>query len=163
MRQTARIPQVASEFAEAELGDRRLSRRLEQLGAAIAAAPANSFPRMTQSDGELEGVYRFLSNDRVTAEKILAPHYEATCARAGDGEVLVLHDTTAFAFRGGTRTGLGHLNRYGGAQSKQGFFGHFAFAVTNDERREPLRGLGVKTVGRSSEAPTKADSGPARI
>ncbi len=163
MRQTARIPQVASELAEAELGDRRLSRRLERLGAAIAAAPANSFPRMTQSDGELEGVYRFLSNDRVTAEKILAPHYEATCARAGEGEVLVLHDTTAFAFRGGTRTGLGHLNRYGGAQSKQGFFGHFAFAVADDEAREPLGVIGLKTFVRSSEPLTKAITGKVRF
>jgi len=163
MTRAATIPQVASEFGKAEFGDERLNRRLQQLGTAVASAPADSFPRITQSDGELEGVYRFLGNERVTAEKILEPHSEATQARAGDGELLVLHDTTAFAFRGGTRSGLGHLNRFGGAQSKQGFFGHFAFAVTNDERREPLGVLGLKTFVRSSEPLTKAITGTARF
>jgi IS4 transposase len=163
MTRAAKIPQVASEFVEADFGDERLNRRLQRLGRAAASAPAESFPRVTQSDGELEGVYRFLSNERVTAERILAPHSEATQARAGDSDVLVLHDTTAFAFRGGTRTGLGHLNRFGGAQSKQGFFGHFAFAVTNDQAREPLGVLGLKTFVRSSEPLTKAITGKARF
>jgi hypothetical protein len=38
-------------------------------------SPADSFPRVVSGDGELEGVYRFLSNDRVTPKGILAPHF----------------------------------------------------------------------------------------
>jgi hypothetical protein len=36
---------------------------------------------MMASDGELEGLYRFFNNERVTASAVLAPHYRATLER----------------------------------------------------------------------------------
>lgn len=147
----------------ADFGDERLSHRLETLGATVAAAPSHSFPRACQNEAELEGVYRFLSNERVTAERILEPHLRATLDRAGADPVYVLHDTTSFAFRGGTRRGLGHLHRFGGLQSKQGFFGHFAIAVAADSARTPLGVVGLKTFVRESEPLTKAVTGKVRF
>ena len=66
----------------------------------FAAAPSSGLPKVTGSDGELEGVYRFLRNDRVTPHKILAPHFASTLARAASGKVLVVHDTTEFSLAG---------------------------------------------------------------
>ena len=141
------LPPAAEEFSGADLGDGRLMVRLQKVANAIAAAPSDSFPQVVRSDSELEGVYRFLRNDRVSPDAILAPHFEASRQRASTSEVLVVHDTTDFTFGGWVpRDGLGRLKRVGGSQ---GFFGHFALAVAGDEGREPLGLLGLRTVVRT--------------
>lgn len=141
---------VADEFSPADLGDKRLDNRLLAIAGAVASAPSSSFPELTGSDGELEGVYRFLSNARVWPQKILAPHFEATERRAHEaGDVLVVHDTTLFTF-GGTspRDGLGWVHKEGG---EQGFFGHFALAVSGDGTRRPLGVAGLSTIVRKGK------------
>lgn len=78
-----------------------------------------------RSDGELEAFYRFVNNDRVDFDDILAPHRRATHERAlASEDVAVVHDTTTFAFDAETTEGLGHLT-----SKTRGFFGHFALAV----------------------------------
>src|SRR5689334_18981181 len=125
-----RIPAASEEFAGADLSDARLTRRLMRIADAAAASPSAGFPTMVQSDSELEGVYRFLGNSRVAPRSILAPHVAATRARAGDAPVIVAHDTTDLGFGGLTRRdGLGLV---GTANTRQGFFAHFALAVTAD-------------------------------
>ncbi len=57
---------ASAEFTSAELGEARLTRRLIGIADAVAASPADSFPRAVSSNGELEGVCRFLGSDRVT-------------------------------------------------------------------------------------------------
>lgn len=143
-----RAADVIDEFDAAEMGDERLSRRLLTIAGAAAAAPASSFPAMTSSDGELEGVYRFLSNERVSPAKILAPHFAATVDRAAQArDVLVIHDTTVFRFGGESpREGLGWLHKRDGAQ---GFLGHFALTVSNDGTRRPLGLAGLSTIVRT--------------
>lgn len=138
-----RIPAASEEFTGADLGDARLTRRLMRIADAAAASPSAGFPTMTQSDGELEGVYRFLGNSRVTPRTILAPHIAATQARAGKTAVIVAHDTTELGFGGlEHREGLGLL---GSANTRQGFFAHFALAVSADESRTALGVVGLKT------------------
>ena len=132
---------LGSEMAGADLGDTRLSDRLSRIADCAMAAPDFGFPQMVESDAELEGIYRFLSNERVTAEAILAPHIEASLGRAASrGAVLVVHDTTSFEF-GGTsrREGLGLMIGNG-----QGFFAHVALAVAPDASRLALGVLGLE-------------------
>jgi hypothetical protein len=110
MPQRPRIGPVADEFAGAAFGDGRLTSRLGKVAEAVGASPGASLPQLARTDGELEGVYRFLNNDRVSATAILAPHIAATHERAGGADVLVVHDTTEFTFGGWTpREGLGPL------------------------------------------------------
>jgi hypothetical protein len=146
------LPDASTEFGGAEFGDERLTRRLMRVADAAAAAPSAGFPAMTKSDGELEGVYRFLRNERVTPRKILAPHVAATQERVANATVVIAHDTTEFTF-GGTqhRDGLGRIGR---SQLVQGFFAHFALAVSADESRTPLGVVGVKTFARGWQLPT---------
>jgi hypothetical protein len=117
---------ASKEVVGASLGDERLTRRAVQIVERLAAAPAKSFPLQTASDGELEGLYRFVNNEQVEPERILEPHYTATAKRAADaGRVIVVHDTTVFSFGGETqREGLGRIKKGG-----QGFTAHTALVV----------------------------------
>lgn len=134
---------VSEELDGAVFGDARLSRRLKQIAERVSAAPSQGFPQVVANDSELEGVYRFLRNRKVNAERILAPHEEATWRRAGDQDILVVHDSTGFVFGGSSkRQGLGYLHNQDGAQA---FLGHFALAVAADGSRKPLGLLGLRT------------------
>jgi Transposase DNA-binding/Transposase DDE domain len=144
------VPDAAAEFAATDFGDLRLTRRLMRIAERAAAAPSTGFPQITRSDGELEGVYRFLGNERVTPKRILAPHGVATLRRARGQDVVIAHDTTELKFGGALpRKGLGRIRHEGGAQ---GFFAHFALAVARDGRR-PLGVLGLKTFVRPWRSP----------
>jgi hypothetical protein len=148
MREQRRIPAASEEFAGASLGDARLTRRLQTVADAIASGPAKSFPELCGSDSELEGVYRFVGNQRVNDENILAPHIAATLERARGREVLSIEDTTGFMFGGESpREGLGWIHKEG---ASQGFFAHAALAVDLGTRR-PLGILGLQTFVRTGE------------
>jgi Transposase DNA-binding/Transposase DDE domain len=157
-----RVEKVSAEFESAELGDERLTRRLLTIADAAAASPASSFPAMTSSDGELEGVYRFLSNERVSPEKILAPHFAATTERGQqEKDVLAIHDSTLFRFGGESRReGLGWLHKQDGSQ---GFLGHFALAVSGDGSRRPLGLAGLSTIVRSGTPLGRKVTGRKRV
>lgn len=153
MRQLAkRVPPIAEEFADVDLGDERLNRRLGLLAGSLAGRPAESFPSLLD-DAELEAAYRFFGNDQVSPEAILAPHLRQSALRAAKHpRVLVIHDTTQFEFPGHSRRpGLGRLIRPG-----QGFFGHFSLATSADGTHEPLGLLALETVFRLDRAKPKA-------
>jgi hypothetical protein len=135
------IPTVGDELSGAELGDARLTRRLTSIGNRAMGSPDLGFPQMVASDAELEGVYRFLSNEKVSAAAILKPHIDATMERAAlHGTVLVVHDTTSFEFGGSSRrAGLGLMIGNG-----QGFFAHVALAVAPGESRLAVGVLGLE-------------------
>lgn len=133
------MQRARQEVDGAQLGDRRLNARLIELAGALAVDPDASLPRSLDEAG-LEAAYRFLANERVTPERVLAPHVAETAKRIGEWRTCVVaHDTTEFKFSG-EREGLGRLH-----QDTRGFFGHFALAITLDDHREPLGVLGLET------------------
>src|SRR5208337_3247248 len=82
----------------------------------LARNPGLSFPEAMGSEGQLEGLYRFLNNDEVTFEAVHAPHAEQTRSRCqAHDRVLVLHDTTVLTFNG-DREGLGRIHYDDGAR-----------------------------------------------
>lgn len=144
---------LGSEVTGAELGDERLTRRLEKISAAALACPASSFPGMSDGDAALEGTYRFFNNDRVTPDAILAPHVRAAAARVlATGDVVVAHDTTEFSFGPNAR---GDLDRVGRGQS-YGFDAHISLAVVPGEQRVPLGVLALKPFNRPFGSPRLA-------
>lgn len=149
---------IRGEVETADLGDRRLTARLVRLAEQIARSPDQSFPKAAGSDAALEATYRFLGNDAVTPEAILAPHVAATVERCRQAEaIFVPHDTTEFRFST-EREGLGRV----ATESSHGFLGHFALAVSAVSRA-PLGILGVETVfrERGSRNPRKSTRRPA--
>lgn len=145
--ESLREASIEQEFANADLGDRRRTERLKRAAQRAEASPDQGFPRMMASEAELEGIYRLLSNEDVSAADVLAPHIAATFARAESaGECIVIHDTSEFEF-GGTirREGLGLL---GGNGHQQGFLVHLALAVMPGEARLPLGVCGLRHIRR---------------
>jgi hypothetical protein len=128
-----RLEDIALEYRGASLGDPRRGKRLERIARELARNPGLSFPEAMGSEGQLEGLYRFLNNDGVTFEAVHAPHAEQTRLRCrAHDRVLVLHDTTILKFNG-NREGLGRIYEEGGAR---GFRLHASLAVT--PARTPL-------------------------
>jgi hypothetical protein len=130
------------EFEGAEFGDRRLTARLTVLADQLSTEPDQSFPAAAGDDSALEATYRFLNNDAVTPEKILAPHFRATAERAASvPTVIVAHDSTEFLFK---RPGMGYLG-----ENRTGFLGHFSLAVANDKSRSPLGIIAIEPMVRA--------------
>jgi hypothetical protein len=127
----AKLGAVDEEFGGAELGDARRTARLIKLAASIGADPAASFPELL-TEAELEGAYRFFSNDAVKAEAVIRPHREATLRRMASAETsLVVHDSSTMSFPSdGHREGLSQST--GGHQH---FLAHVSLAVAADGSR----------------------------
>lgn len=136
-----RARSVAKELSTPDLGDERLSARLDVMAEALMARPGTSLPQRMGDEAALEGAYRFLNNEKVNVGAILAPHYAATAERvAAVGSAYRISDTTKLRFGGEGRKGLGPLQRGG-----RGFLAHLGLAVARGGSRLPLglRGLDV--------------------
>jgi hypothetical protein len=133
------------EVRAADFGNLHLTKRFSKLLESIKENPDKSFPEIFGSQAELEGAYRFFRNPNVTLKKVLFPHLEATCRRVAEAkDVLILHDTTDFQFSGEPREGLGYINN----TESQGFFGHFALAVSHEPTPTPLGVIGLEAYSR---------------
>ena len=115
------------------LGDERLNKRAKVLMERLSAKPTASIPMACRGWGETVAAYRFLGNDEVDWQAILAPHWARTRARMhAYPVVLCLQDTTELDFNGQGIEGLGRLNY----EARRGMYLHPTYAVTVE--REPL-------------------------
>lgn len=86
---------LSEEVGNANFGDSRLSRRIAKIAEEFGANPNLSIPGATSGRAEMEAAYRFFDNEKVTPEKILAPHYAATIGRIKQSDfVLLVQDTS---------------------------------------------------------------------
>ena len=89
------IISLSEEVAGAKFGDKRLNDRLELIVEELGNNPNLSIPAATTSRAEMEAAYRFCDNDKVTPEKILEPHFQATRKRISSVDFAILaQDTT---------------------------------------------------------------------
>lgn len=141
---------LVAEMATGELGDQRLNERRDRLMTILEQHPDTAFPEACADDAEVEALYRFLRNRRVSLETLIEPHVVATQARCSAlGEVLVIHDTTDMVFAGeGARQGLAALGK-----GRQGFWVHAALAVSADGLRAPLGVLSLVPFVRKLQVP----------
>ena len=99
----------------------------------FTAKPTASIPEACDSWSETCAAYRFLANEDVSWEAILAPHWERTRERMqAHPVVLCIQDTTELDFNGQEAEGLGPLNY----EARRGMYLHPTYAVT--PTREPL-------------------------
>jgi hypothetical protein len=88
-----------SEFEDAWFGDDRLRQRAIRVCERLAEHPSESIPVACCGRAEVEAAYRFFSNAKVTAARVLAPHHDASIRRLAAHPV-VLCDTTELDFTG---------------------------------------------------------------
>lgn len=120
---------VMSEY-RGDLGDARLNARLLAIAGRLSDLPGGTPSEVFQVPAEKKAFYRFVENDRVDPERILAGHTEATLSRLRDARVvLAIQDTTSLNFtRRKSTEGLGLI----GDGVGQGLLVHTCLAVGSD-------------------------------
>lgn len=89
------VVSLLDEVQGAKFGDKRLDKRLGKVIEELGAHPNLSIPAATDTRAEMEAAYRFFDNDKVTPERILQPHIDATRERISQSNfVLLVQDTT---------------------------------------------------------------------
>jgi len=87
------------EFGKADLGDRRLSKRLVIIARDFYCSPQANVAQACGSRAKTKAAYRFFDNPDTTMDRVLAQHYEATVARSSqEGVVLAAQDTTTLNY-----------------------------------------------------------------
>jgi hypothetical protein len=88
---------VQDELRTADFGDKRLNKRFAKLLDQLSSKPSESIPTACGGSADINAAYRFFSNDKVTPDKVLAPHREATIQRCHEHKVvLIAQDTSEF-------------------------------------------------------------------
>ena len=125
---------AVNEFADAELGDLRRTKRLVELAHVLAQHPTAALPEACGHDAMLKAAYRFFANDDIEPQDFLYSHIEATYSRLAQVPlVLSVQDTTEVNWTSHPATqGLGPL----GHTACQGLLVHSTLAFTPE--RVPL-------------------------
>ena len=92
---------VIEELSELDLGDKRLNTRAKKVLSDFAKAPERSIPVASTGWAETKAAYRLMSNERVSFEKILAVHRNATLKRiegSEDSTIIIAQDTSELAY-----------------------------------------------------------------
>jgi hypothetical protein len=120
----------AAEFRELKLGDKRLERRLRRVAGQLAAKLRAPIYGAAGDWAAAKAAYRLFDNEKVHAEKILAPHREQTLKRSREEEViLVIQDSTYLNFSEGKKGD--DLGPIGDSRSKaKGLILHHSLAVS---------------------------------
>jgi hypothetical protein len=102
------------EVAGCQFEDVRHGKRFRTLLGQLSEQIGGSIPFACQDWAATKAAYRFLSNEQVSEEKILAGHFTGTRERfraAPDGAVLVLYDTTEFIYRREESAAIGIVSK----------------------------------------------------
>ena len=84
-----------SEFASAQLGDRRRTQRLVNIATHLVHSPGGTLPQALPEWSELKAAYRFFNQPKVTFDQIQRPHWRRTRAACQlPGEYLQIEDTS---------------------------------------------------------------------
>src|SRR6188768_2262792 len=124
-------PWVVEEMNSADLDDKRLNVRLQEVLTALAERPTASIPAACGGHAETAAAYRFFDNAKATFERVLAPHCQRTRERiASQAVVLLIQDTTELDFTRPEQSmeGAGFLD----GSSRRGAFLHPLIAFTTD-------------------------------
>ena len=116
-----------AEFAGAQLGDQRRTKRLIRVASSLAECPSGTLPSAFPEGCDLKAAYRFFGNEAVTYEEMTRPHFEHTAeACRAPGEYLLIEDTSELDFTGHpAMRGVGRIGNDGGL----GLYLHTALAA----------------------------------
>ena len=129
---TESVEWVTQEFARADLGDKRLDRRLVKTAELLAKAPSAPINEACGTWASTQASYRLFNNPKASPAKILEPHWKATAERMSGcgGPVLVMQDTVFFSYGKHVKTrGLGPIGKSNAAHDR-GLVMHNALAFT---------------------------------
>ena len=101
-----------TELGTAELGDKRLTKRLIEVAESFSDSPDASIPKATINWSSAKGAYRFFDNPKVTGKKILKAHGESNKKRVEEyvesSIILAVQDTSEVNYSSHLSCELGH-------------------------------------------------------
>jgi hypothetical protein len=137
---------VVQETRTAQFGDERLDRRYALLLDRLSDKPSLSIPATCSGYAETVAAYRFFDNERVSAQRVLQPHHEATLQRVRQETiVLIAQDTTELDLTRRQEKVGGPLND----DTRWGLFAHPLLAMT--PARLPLGVIGARIWSRDAQ------------
>lgn len=143
---------IADELCGINLGDKRLNDRSVEVIEALAANPQASINASCMGAADTTAAYRLFDNERVTPEKILAPHRAATLLRIRQHPVvLIAQDTTELDYTKHPQKDAGCLN----SAKRFGVYHHAHLAITPDKL--PLGVVGTHSFDRTPESLGKTE------
>lgn len=123
---------VSEEFADVDLSDKRLDRRLIKTAGLLASAPISPINEACGGWANTQAAYRLFDNEKASPQAIREPHIASTAKRmaAVDGPVLVTQDTVFFSYGQHPKTrGLGPIGK-SNSEHERGLIMHNALAFT---------------------------------
>lgn len=130
----------AAVFGSVDLGDKRLTKRLIQIGKQLSSLPGCSLSASCEGQEVLlEGSYRFLRNKRISATHIANGGYQVTSLLSQSiPTLLVIEDTTTLSYSHQVKEVLGDL---GGHKEKSSRGFHVHTTLLMDAENEKTIGL----------------------
>ena len=127
-------------FGRCDLGDKRLTGRLVKIGSQLSKSQGTSLSKSCEGKSALiEGSYRFIRNERVSAMQIANGGYSATALLSKDIPVLLgIEDTTSLSYKHSVSKELGYTSNSVNAKS-QGYIVHSTLLM--DAKEEKTLGL----------------------
>ena len=144
------------EMIKADLGDKRLNKRLVGILSNLAERPTASIPAACGGHAEMTATYHFFDNPKVTWEKVIQPHQAATRQRmAQQPVVLLVQDTTEIDVTRPQQqvVGAGPLD----GPTRRGAFAHVMEGFTPDGTPLGAAWLEIWTRDEEEQAKTKAE------
>lgn len=130
---------ILSEFKEANLGDKRLNKRLDAIAQAFESEHGQSISFSCGDWKSVKGAYRFFDNDRFDEADIIEPHINQTFKRIHaikNQKTLILHDSSEIILPGNkVIEGAGQMGFFKHKHSKdewatQGMMFHSSLALS---------------------------------
>jgi hypothetical protein len=120
---------IDQELAGCQFKDMRLGKRFRKLLEQLSDGTGESIPLACQDWANTKAAYRFLANERVKEDTILAGHFQSTRDRFAetdtDSPILILHDTTEFTYSRTDVEPIGILHKSFTGKMKRGRLHHF--------------------------------------
>lgn len=152
--QAVGVPRTYADWAEeefglAEIGDRRLVKRLQTIARDFYARPQANVPQACGSKAKTMAAYRFFDHSDTTMDQILKAHYESTLDRISKEKIVLLaQDTTSLNYS--THPATENLGLIGSqAEGVIGLLVHDTLAFNEDGT--PLGLIDVKCWARDPE------------
>jgi hypothetical protein len=145
---------IVTETKSADFKDERINARFRDTLSMLAEHPTASIPCASGGHAEMTAAYRLFDNPKVTMERILQPHAEASIRRIAEQKTVVLvQDTSEINLTRPVQQvcGAGPL----GKDKRLGFFLHPLHAFTPDGT--PLGTVGLKHWTRDWERKKQKD------
>lgn len=91
---------IQNQFSNADMQDRRLTKRACKIAQACAKHPKASLPDRFENWAGIKAAYRFFSNPKVTHQILQKPHYKnvLNAAKASKNTVLFIQDSSELLF-----------------------------------------------------------------